>query len=358
MARSGQVRDRQQRDSARGLALLDNETRGTLGRRRWRQPPLTSPALSLALTLVSVLHVLFALALWYEMRPKPQHLAVVNIDIDQALIVRLIDHSNKPHAAPAPKPLAPPETLVPSRQLLTARVSPVTNEKSRRDAMVVQDHEASPAPAAPVATPSASSLFAKDGSVRLPSTTGATSATESANAESPKPKDDRQIMEHDSNRMHYKATRFEKYFPPPNETAGGALGRHIGDVIKEIAKSTCDPTKSSTASNLLCGAPPPPASPMDGDERLNLPPAPLADNPVPTKAPPLLSCIAEYKEDKPLSSGCPVDTPDLAFRAEMRECIDLFRAGKRLKTWCPVDTPKRAAAESSTSADSSSVGAH
>ncbi len=165
-------------------------------------------------------------------------------------------------------------------------------------------------------------------------------------------------MEHDSNRMHYKATRFEKYFPPPNETAGGALGRHIGDVIKEIAKSTCDPTKSSTASNLLCGAPPPPASPMDRDERLNLPPAPLADNPNPTKAPLLSSCIAEYKADQPLSYGCPVNTPDLAFKAEMRECIDLFRAGKRLKTWCPVDTSKRAAAESSTSADSSSVGAH
>jgi hypothetical protein len=48
----------------------------------------------------------------------------------------------------------------------------------------------------------------------------------------------------------------------------------------------------------------------------------------------------------------------LAFQAEMRVCIDLFRAGKRLKTWCPADTPKRAAAESSTPAASSSVGSH
>ena len=358
MARSGQVRHRQQGDSARGLAIFDSETRGTLGRRRWRQPPLTRPALALALTLVSVLHALFALALWYEMQHKPQHLAVVNNDTDQALIVRLIDHSRKPRAAQPPEPPAPPETLLPSRRVLTARASLVTHEKSREDAMAVQDHEATPAPAASAATPSTTGLFAKDGSVRLPSTTGATSATASANAEPPKSSDDRQIMQHDSNRMHYKATRFEKYFPPPNETAGGALGRHIGDVIKEIAKSTCDPTKSSTASNLLCGAPPPPASPMDRDERLNLPPAPLADNPNPTKAPPLSSCIAEYKADQPLSYGCPVNTPDLAFKAEMRECIDLFRAGKRLKTWCPVDTPKRAAAESSTSADSSGVGAH
>ncbi len=50
---------------ARGLALLDGETRETLARRRWRQPPLTRPALALALALVLVLHALFALALWY-----------------------------------------------------------------------------------------------------------------------------------------------------------------------------------------------------------------------------------------------------------------------------------------------------
>jgi hypothetical protein len=145
--------------------------------------------------------------------------------------------------------------------------------------MVVQDHEATPAPAASVATSSAISLFAKDGSVQLPPMTGATSAAASAAATPAKPADDRQIMQHDSNRMHYKATHFEKYFPPPNEAAGGAVDRHIGDPIKEIAKSVCDPTKSSTASNLLCGAPPLPPSPKGDDERLNLPPMPPADDP-------------------------------------------------------------------------------
>ena len=88
--------------------------------------------------------------------------------------------------------------------------------------------------------------------------------------------DDRRIMQHDTNRMHYQPTRFEKYFPPPNETAGGALGRHIGDVLKKIAKSVCDPNKRSTASNMLCAVPPLPPSPMDHDERLNLPASPLA----------------------------------------------------------------------------------
>jgi hypothetical protein len=358
MKRSGQVRHRQEGDSARGLALLDSETRETLGRKRWRQPPLTRPTLVLALTLVCVLHALFALALWFEMQPKPQHPAVVNIENDRALIVRLIDHPRTPHAAQPSEPPSQPETLVPPRPVLTVRVAPVTHEKPRRDAMVVQDHGPAPAPATSVSMPSATSLFSKDGSVHLPPSTDPTSATASANPEPSKPADDRQIMQHDSNRMQYKATRFEKYFPPPNETAGGAVGRHIGDVIKEVTKSVCDPTKSSTASNLLCGAPPPPASSKDRDARLNLPPASLADNPNPPKTPPLSSCIDEYKAGEPLSSGCPINTPDLAFKAEMRECIDLYREGKRLKTWCPLDTPKRAAAESSAPADAMSPGAH
>jgi hypothetical protein len=357
MERSRQVRPQRQGDSARGLALFDSETRETLGRRRWRQPPLTRPALVLALTFVLVLHVLFALALLYEMKPRPLHPVVVNVDIDRTLIVRLIDHASRPHAAPPPEPLAPPQKSAPSRQVSAARVSPVTHEEPRHDAMVVQDHETPPAPAVSVAMPSATGLFSKDGSVRLAPATGATPATAGVDAEPSKPADDRQIMQHDSNHMNYKATRFEKYFPPPNETAGGAVGRHIGDVIKDITKSVCDPTKSSTASNLLCGAPPPPASSMDRDERLNLPPPPLANNPNPPKTPPLSSCIDEYRAGKPLSYGCPVETPDLAFKAEMRECIDLFRAGKRLKTWCPLDTPKRAAAES-TQTDAPSTDAH
>jgi len=293
-----------------------------------------------------VLHALFALALWHEMQPKPQHLAMVPIDSNQVLNVRLIDQPSKPRAVQPPEP----PKLVPQQQVVPPRVRPVTHEVPPRDAMVVQDHEATPAPAASVAMPSAVSL-------RLPPTTE-TYATTSAKATPAKPADDRQIMQHDYNQMHTKTTRFEKYFPPPNETAGGAVGRHIGDSLKAMAKTMCDPKKSSTVSNLLCGAPPLPPSPKDRDERLNLPPPPLADDPNPPTPPPLSSCIAEYKADKPLSDGCPINTPDLAFKAEMRECIDLFRAGKRLKTWCPLDTPKRAAAESSTPAVSSSVGSH
>ncbi|MFC5525334.1 hypothetical protein ACFPPA_06220 [Rhodanobacter ginsengisoli] len=304
-----------------------------------------------------VLHALFALALWNEMQPRPAPLTVVHIAIGQALTVRLLDHSSAPRAAQPPAPPTSPG-LVPPRRLVTSRVRPVTHEKPHRDAMVVQDHRAAPAPATSVTTPSDISLFAKDGSVRLPPTTASTWAAANTRTKPAKPADDRRIMQHDSNRMHYKATRFEKYFPPPNETAGGALGRHIGDAIRAIAKSSCDPRNPSTASNLLCGLPPLPPSPKDGDERLNLPPPPLADDPHPTQSLPLSTCIAEYKADKPLPYGCPINTPDLAFKAEMRECIDLFRAGKRLKTWCPADTPRRAAAESSKPAATSIAAPH
>lgn len=339
MKRSGQVAHRQEGDSARGLALLDGETREALSRGRWRQPPLTRRTLSLVLTLVVVLHLLFALGLWYEMQPKASQREVVSVDIDRALIVRLIDQPSKPPATLAPAPLAPPPMTAPARQAPPVRTPPVVHEKSRPDAMVVQDHQAAPATAASVPAPILAPL-------RMPSGSGAGPATAATTAA--KPADDRQIMQHDSNRMNYKATRFEKYFPPPGETAGGAVGRHIGDVIKKVTDSVCDPKKSSTASNLLCGAPPPPASDKDRDARLNLPPAhSLADDPNPPKGPSLESCIAEYRDEKPLSTGCPINTPDLAFKAEMRECIDLYREGKRLKTWCPLDTPKRAAAQSS-----------
>jgi hypothetical protein len=305
------------------------------------------------LALVLVLHVLFALALWYAMQPKPSHIAVVQGDNDQALIVRFLDYPSKPSVAQPPAPPTPP-ALVPPRQMATPPVRPVTHEKPRRDAMIVQDHEA--APAASVATPSATSVFAKDGSVRLPPTTAGVSTAASAEAKPAKPADDSKIMQHDYNQMHTKATRFEKYFPPPNETTGGAVGRHVGNAIKAIANSICDPKRPGF--NPLCGSPPIPPSPKEGDARLNLPSTSLADNPHPPKSPPLSTCITEYNDTKPLSDGCPINTPDLAFKAEMRVCIDLFRAGKHLKTWCPADTPKRAAAESSAPAGSSSVGSH
>ena len=303
------------------------------------------------LALVLILHALFALVLWYAMQAKLPSQAVAAVETEQALEVRFIDHPSAPAAAPPP---APP-TLAPPPQAPPPRARPIVKEKPHRDAMVVQDHEAPPPPATSVATPPASSVFAKDGSVRL-APTQIDYASTNPKIKPAKPTDDSQIMQHDYNQMHTKTTRFEKYFPPPNETAGGKVGRHVGDAIKAIAASICDPKKPGF--NPLCGTPPIPPSPKDGDERLNMPAQSLAADPNPPKPPPLSTCFAEYRNTKPLSYGCPIDTPDLAFKAEMRECIDLFNAGKRLKPWCPADTPKRAAAEAATPSNSSSVGSH
>jgi hypothetical protein len=306
------------------------------------------------LALIVALHLLFALMLRSEMQPA-------RASRDQTLVVRLLDDTRTPRTALPPAPPAPPELASP-QQAAAPRVRPKTPEKPRREAMTVQDHAASPAqvapaPAAPAASPAHINAFVNNGTVKLPPASTSAPAAPTAQAKPAESTDDRQIMQHTSSYPAVKPTRFDKYFPPPNETAGGAVGRHVDNAIKAITKSLCDPTKRSTASNLLCGSPPIPPSPKNADERLNLPPASLVGDPNPVTLP-LSTCIAEYTDGKSLSQGCPINTPELAFKAEMRVCIDLYRAGKRLKTWCPADTPQRAAAESAAPAASASAGAH
>jgi hypothetical protein len=305
------------------------------------------------LALILALHMLFALVLWSAMQPAPV------AHSEQTLIVRLLDRTSTPRVAPPPAPPALPELASPPQAAASPApsVRPKSHEKPRRDAMVVQDHASAPASTTSVATPPPISTMIKNGLIRLPPAPASTAAATTAEAKPAQPADDRQIMQHSSSYPAVKPTRFDKYFPPPNETAGGAVGRHVDNAIKAITKSICDPTKRSTASNLLCGSPPLPPSPKNKDERLNLPPASLVGDPPPVTLP-LSTCIAEYNDGKSLSQGCPINTPDLAFQDEMRECIDLYRAGKRLKTWCPADTPKRAAAESAAPAGSSSAGSH
>lgn len=331
---------------------LDSQTRDVLDRKRWRQSPLDRKWVSLALAGVLLLHILFALVLRYEMQAKPPPLIETQASADdRAMVVRLIDTPKAPPPPtpqPVPEPAAepvaatqpPPEPIKKAVAKAPPPPKVVHHEANRRDAMVVQDHSAAPAEASSAPT-HAPVLFARDGSLLLPPTTQA--STSQPAPSSAKPKDDRRIMVHDKNGGHVKATRFEKYFPPPNETMGGAAGRHVDNAIKAIVKSVCKPD-GGVVRDALCGVPPIPPSPKDGDERLNLPPPPLAKDPNPAKKPPLSTCIAEYRGIKPLSYGCPLNTPDLAYKAELEECIGLYRAGKRLKTWCPADTAARAAA--------------
>jgi hypothetical protein len=275
--------------------------------------------------------------LWNAMRLPSE-------DREQSLSVRLIDV-----AAPA-KQLPSPATPTVVSLASSPPVKPRPTEKSHKEWINASAITPTPTPTPPGSKLDARKIFSADGSIRLPPEHIQYSAKTPSEVKTSKPKDDRQILQH-TDFTHYQPTRFNKYFPPPNETLGGATGRHIDDAIKAIVKTMCDPEKRSTATNLLCGAPPIPPDPKDTDERLNLPPAALAGGGTPAKPVPLLTCIDEYDQGKGLSQGCPVNTPDIIFQAQMRECIDLYRAGKRLKSWCPTDTPKRAAAEAPASTD-------
>lgn len=291
------------------------------------------------LAAVLALHAFFALMLRSAMLPPSE-------ESEQPLSVRLI------HVATPPKQLPSPAAPVMVSLASAPPAKPKSTEKPHKE--LVEAPAIKSAPTSSGNKPDASRIFSADGSIRLPPEHIQYSTHTSSEAKASRLKDDRQIMEH-TDFTHYRPTRFNKYFPPPNETLGGAVGRHIDNVIKEIAKTMCDPKKRSTTTNLLCGAPPTPPDPKDTDERLNLPPPALAGGGTPAKPVPLSTCIDEYGQGKGLSQGCPVNTPEIIFQAQMRECIDLYRAGKRLKTWCPADTPKRAAAAAEAPA---SAGSH
>ena len=310
----------------------------------WAAQSLNPWSRGLVLVVVLALHALFALMAWHAMRLPSE-------DREQSLRVRLIDAATPPK--PSPSPAVP--AMVP-----LASASPAKSRSAQKPHKKVIDAPATkptPTPATSGNKPNTRQLFSASGSIRLPPEHIQYSANTSSEAKTSKPKDDRQIMEH-TDFTHYQPTRFNKYFPPPNETLGGAVGRHIDDVIKEIAKSMCDPEKRSTATNLLCGAPPIPPDPKDTDERLNLPPSALASGGTPAKPVPLSTCIDEYGQGKGLSQGCPINTPEIIFQAQMRECIDLYQAGKRLKSWCPADTPKRAAAAAKAPASAAGIDSH
>lgn len=310
----------------------------------WSAQSLNPWSRGLVLTVVLALHALFALMLWNVMRPPAA-------DQEQPLRVRLI------HVATPPKPSPAPATPVMVTLVPAPLAKSKSTEKPHKDLIDTSATKPAPTPTTPGNKADASQIFSSSGSVRLPPEHIQYSADTSSEVKASKPKGDRQIMEH-TDFTHYKPTRFNKYFPPPNETLGGAVGRHIDNVIKEIAKSMCDPEKPSTATNLLCGAPPLPPDPKNTDERLNLPPAALAGGGTPAKPVSLSTCIDEYAQGKGLSQGCPINTADIIFQAQMRECIDLYQAGKRLKSWCPADTPKRAAAAAKAPANAASVDSH
>ncbi len=258
------------------------------------------------LAVVVLLHLLFALMVWWAMRPPPTREGRA-VPAGEVLEVRFIPAARAPAAkTPPPVPLPPPRA--PSRQA----VVPAAN-----NALSVQ--LPAPAPAASTAPPR---LFDRNGQAILPAATASAPVPDYVQR---LPQGDTRIMQH-SSPVKYRATRFDKDW-------GNGSTNAIDDVLqKAVDKTTVKHTfHLPNGIHIHCGLslamlaggcggdPPPPPSPKDGDVRLNMAPAPLAPNPNAPKPPPLSECIALYRAGKPLASGCPSDTPLRAVDEELRE---------------------------------------
>jgi hypothetical protein len=280
---------------------LDAGTLALLRLRRWRVSPRVLPWNRWLLGLVALLHVAMALVAWQVLRPARR---VVQADSQQVLHVRFITRAPAKTAAPPPPilpplpPRIPPTRTPPAASAMTARL-PTT--RSVREPVKLYDREGQPLlPAAPASS----------------ATPGYVSHALQG---------DRRIMQH-ADPIKYKATSLDKYFPPPDETLGGAALRHA---VEAVVKDTdvdlpggihlkCKTVIGVPIPN--CINPPSPPSAKDGDERLSMAPSkPLAPDPHAAKPPSVEACIAIYREGKPLPWGCPTDTPNRAVDAEQRD---------------------------------------
>jgi len=272
-----------------------------LRQRRWREPLRGGRQHRLALMVALLLHVLFVLAIWYGMRSP---LATSQVHPGEVLQVRFITH-----VPTAVAELPPAQAMPPPPKPRTQSRSP---EPVAKDAMTLQ----LPTPAAPPR------LYDEHGQPLLPA--AAASAPEPGYV-ARLPQGDAQVMQH-VDPIKYKATRFEEYFPPPGETAGGAAVRHVAEKVlstKEVNLPGGVHLKCMTVLGIPtpdCINPPAPPSAKDGDERLSMAPASSLDGAAHAPKPPSVeACIAMYRADKPLMWGCPVDTPNRSVDAELRD---------------------------------------
>lgn len=192
---------------------------------------------------------------------------------------------------------------------------------------------------APAAAPASTTprLYDRTGQPVLAASAAATTAPPIPGYVQRMPQGGSQVMSHD-NPIKYEATRFEEYFPSPNETLVGqtvrrALSATHTNEHKSVNLGHGVHLKCKTLFGIptpMCTMPPAPPSKKDGDERLDMAPAPLAKE----LAPPgrkVSECIALYRDGKPLPHGCPVDTPARAVDAE---CDEARQAGKPSPTHC------------------------
>lgn len=289
----------------RGLTPLDGPTRARLRQLRWREPWHERRWHGLALAVALLLHVLFMLVIWSEMRPQPVP-TMQHARSKEVLEVRFIARAA---VAAAPPPPALPPLAVKPRVLPKPRAP----EPVSKDAMTMQ----LPSPK-PVDT---AKLYDKNGELLLPAS--AASAPASGYV-SNVPQGNTQVMQHNSP-VKYQATRFEKDWSGNGNVVDDALQKLVD---KTTVKKTinlpggvrlhCGISLAMLAGG--CGGdPPPPPSAKDGDERLSMAPQPLAVDPHAAKPPSVEACIAMYRAGKPLAWGCPVDTPNHAVDAELQD---------------------------------------
>jgi hypothetical protein len=281
---------------------LDAAMRARLRRPGLRQSLSDRRRQGFGLAAALLLHVLFALVIWHEMRPAIAP-TIVHLQLHEALQVRLI----AAHPAAAAR-LAPPPAPPPPPRVLPRRETPA------REAMSLR--LPTPAPATP------SHLYDTGGQPLLPA--AASSVAEPGYVQH-LPDGDPRIMQHRS-AVSYHATRFEQYFPPPGESLGGAAVRHVVEAVIHTTAVDLPRGVHLQCKTLLgipipdCINPPPPASPKNADERLNMAPAkPLAADPHPPQPPGVADCIAIYRAGQPLPWGCPVDTPNRSVDDELHQ---------------------------------------
>lgn len=250
--------------------------------------------------MAGLLHGLFVLVIWQQMRPPTIRVAPAPAEVLQ---VRFILRA-APAAAVPPPPAAP--------SLPPPRAPPRPPEPPAKGAMTLQE----PAPEA------APRLYDEQGQPLLPAAAASAPAPDYVQR---LPQGDPRIMQHRS-AVTYQATRFDKDWSSGGNAFDSALQKLVD---KTTVKKTvhlpggvrihCGVSLAMLAGGCGGDAPPPPSA-KSGDARLSMAPAkPLAgDAPAPPK-PSEEACIAMYRAGKPLAWGCPVDTPSRAVDAERRE---------------------------------------
>ncbi len=258
-----------------------------------------------ALIVAVLLHGLFVLVIWQQMRPSLPVVAAT-APAQEVLQIRFITRAAST-AVPAPARPTPP----PLPAVMVAR------EPARKDAISLQV-PASPATSVP-------RLYDEKGQLVLPAAAASTALPDYVQR---LPQGDTRIMQHRSP-VTYQATRFDQDWGKSN-AVDSALQKLVDKTTLKKTIRLPRGVRIHCALSLAMlaggcsGEPPAKPSAKDGDERLSMAPAQSLDGHAHASTPPSeQACIAMYRAGKPLAWGCPVDTPNRAIDAELRE-----RAGR------------------------------